>query len=346
MDVYGKGWTYTNGFFLHGLYRLEQKEPNQKYLRYIQRWLDHYIDQDGRLISSEYKMEEYKLDDVEAGKIALLMYQKTGDARYRRACEQLIEQLQKQPRTAEGGYWHKLVYPWQMWLDGIYMADAFLLQYAAAVKQPNWADEAIRQIELITAHTLDGQSGLYYHGWDERKNPVWADPVTGASPSFWGRALGWFAMALVDGLDELDAHHVQRPQLLKILKELSAALVKYQDPETGLWFQVVDRGDHPANWHETSCSAMFSYALARSVHQGYLPKKYLENAEKAFRGLCEHHVYFDEQGLFYLTGTVKVGTLNFASSQGDFDYYVNTDRRINDFKGVAAFLFAALELNR
>ncbi|NLP10538.1 glycoside hydrolase family 88 protein [bacterium] len=346
LDVYGKGWTYTNGFFLHGLYRLQQKEPNQEYLRYIQKWLDRYIDHDGRLISSEYKMDEYKLDDVEAGKIALLMYQRTGDTRYRRACEQLVEQLQKQPRTTEGGYWHKLVYPWQMWLDGIYMADAFLLQYAAAVQQPNWTDEAIRQIKLITAHTLDGKTGLYYHGWDEKKNPVWADPLTGASPGIWGRALGWFAMALVDGLDELDAHHPQRPQLLQILSKLSAALVTYQDPETGLWYQVVDRGDHTANWHETSCSAMFSYALARSVHQGYLPKKYLKNAEKAFQGLCRHHVYFDEQGLFYLTGTVKVGTLNFASSQGDFEYYVNTDRRINDFKGVAAFLFAALELNR
>ena len=346
MDVYGKGWTYTNGFFLHGLYRLAQKEKNPEYSAYIKQWLDHYIDESGRLIPEEYKMEEFKLDDIETGKIALLMYQKTGDPRYLRACEQLIEQLQKQPRTTDGGYWHKRIYPWQMWLDGIYMADAFLLQYAAVTNKPQWTAEAIKQIELIAAHTLDKQTGLYYHGWDERKNPVWADPVSGASPAFWGRAIGWFAMALVDGLDELPADHPDRHKLLSILKDLSTALIRYQDPYTGLWYQVIDRGTKADNWHETSSSAMFCYAFARAVHQGYLPKKFLQSAEKSFKGLCDHHVYFDEQGLLYLTGTVKVGTLNFASSKGDYDYYISTDRRINDFKGVGAFLFAALELNK
>lgn len=346
MDIYGKGWTYTNGFFLHGLYRLWEKEKNPQYLAFIKKWLDSYIGQDGKLSAQEYKPEEYKLDDVESGKVALLMYQNTHDKRYLTACEQLLDQLQKQPKTSDGGYWHKLVYPWQMWLDGIYMADAFAMQYAAATQQKQYFDEAIKQIMLIARHTIDEQTGLYYHGWDENKNPVWADPLTGVSPCFWGRAVGWFAMALVDGLDALPANHPDRDKLLAILQKLSASLIKFQDPETGLWYQVLDRGQEPDNWHETSCSAMFCYALARSANQGYLPPRYKKYAQKAFKGLCDHHIYFDDQGLLYLTGTVKVGTLNFASSKGDYAYYVNTDRRINDFKGIGAFLFAALELER
>lgn len=345
MDVYGKGWTYTNGYFLHGLYRLWEKEKKADDLSFIKKWLDAFIDENGKLAPQEYKPEEFKLDDIEAGKVALLMFQNSADKRYLAACEQLLEQLQKQPKTSDGGYWHKRVYPWQMWLDGVYMGDAFAMQYAAALRQPKYFDEAVRQIELIACHTRDGKTGLFYHGWDEKKNPVWADPVSGASPCFWGRAIGWYAMALVDGLDALPSQHPARVRLLTLLQELSASLIKYQD-KSGLWYQVVDRGQEPDNWHETSCSAMFCYTLARGVHQGYLQPRYLKNAQNAFKGLCDHHVFFDDQGLLYLTGTVKIGTLNFASSKGDYHYYVNTDCRINDFKGVAAFLFAALELEK
>jgi unsaturated rhamnogalacturonyl hydrolase len=344
LDVYGTGWTYTNGFFLHGLFNLAKKTGQDEYLAYVQKWVDSCLDRDGRLLPAQYDMEEFKLDDVQAGKVALLLYQHTGDQRYKACCEQLVEQLQRQPRTHDGGYWHKRVYPWQMWLDGIYMADAFMLPYGAMTKSPALAEEALKQIQLITRHTRDKATGLYVHGWDESKNPVWADPVTGSSPEVWGRALGWFFIALVDGLDYIPAEHPQRSVILAQVRELAARLCVYQDTASGLWYQVVDKGAAKDNWLESSCSAMFAYGLAKAADRGWIKKEYRNNAKLAFRGLIDRQVYFDEKGLFHLTGTVKVGTLNFASSLGDFDYYVHTDRRIDDFKGVGAFFFAAQQL--
>jgi unsaturated rhamnogalacturonyl hydrolase len=344
LDVYGTGWTYTNGFFLHGLFNLGKKTGQEEYLTYVKKWVNAFLDSNGRLLKEQYDPEEFKLDDIEAGKVALLLYGHYGDKRYLTCCEQLVEQLQHQPRTHDGGYWHKRIYPWQMWLDGIYMADAFMLPYAAMTKSSVHTEEAIQQIKLITRHTQDPGSGLYFHGWDESKNPVWADPVTGSSPEVWGRALGWFFIALVDGLDYIPPDHPQKAVLIKQVQDLASRLCAFQDTVSGLWYQVVNKVDAKENWHESSCSAMFAYGLAKAADRGWIKKAYRNNAKAAFRGLVERHVYFDEKGLFHLTGTVKVGTLNFASSNGDFDYYVHTDRRIDDFKGVGAFFFAAQQL--
>lgn len=344
LDVYGTGWTYTNGFFLDALFQLGRKTGQVEYLNYAKKWVDGLVDSQGRLLPEQYVVDEFKLDDIEAGKLALLLYQHNGDKKYLTLCEQLLDQLKQQPRTTDGGFWHKRIYPWQMWLDGIYMADAFLMSYAAVTDSPEYLDEAFRQIRLISRHTENPATGLYVHGWDEKKNPVWADPVSGASPEVWGRALGWFFMALVDGLENVPAEHPQRPALVKQIQDLASRICACQDRRSGLWYQVVNRGEAKDNWHESSCSAMFAYGLAKAADQGVIKKEYRRNAMAAFRGLCDRHVYFDDKGLFHLTGTVKVGTLNFANSNGDYDYYVNTDRRIDDFKGVGAFFFAAQQL--
>jgi unsaturated rhamnogalacturonyl hydrolase len=215
------------------------------------------------------------------------------------------------------------------------------VEFARAFDAPHYFDEAVHQITLMYRHTHDPKTGLLYHGWDETKTQVWAYPERGTSPEFWGRAIGWYSMALVDCLDYLPAEHSGRPKIIDIFQNLAASIATYQDPNSGLWYQVLDKGDRPDNWHETSCSAMFAYAFAKGVRKGYLDSTFRECTEKAYQGLVSHYVYLDEKGHFYLTDTVKVGSLR---SKADYEYYVSTERRTNDFKGVAAFLYASLEM--
>jgi unsaturated rhamnogalacturonyl hydrolase len=276
----------------------------------------------------------------------LYLYQNSKEEKYKKAADTLADQMLNQPKTKDGGYWHKLSYPHQMWLDGVYMGDVFNCQYAATFNKLVFYDEAVHQIELIYNHTIDSVTGLLYHGWDESVNDVWSDPVRGTSPEFWGRGMGWYMMALVDVLDYLPANHPKRTKIITILNKTSEALAKVQDANTYLWYQVLDKGYRPDNWIETSCSAMFAYAFAKGAIKGYLPGEYLQKAEDAFNSMINEYVYFDSEGRFYLTETVYVGTLNFKNSDGSYNYYVNVDRRINDFKGVSAFLYLSMALDK
>jgi len=337
-------WTYTNGFFTNALCELYENTNDPAYIDYANKWMDCFVDPEGKI--AKYDREKYRLDDVLPGRTLLYLYQKTKEDRYKKAAHALADQLLNQPKTKDGGYWHKLSYPHQMWLDGVYMGDVFSSQYAATFNKPEFYNEAVHQIELIYKHTHDTVSGLLYHGWDESINDVWSDPVRGTSPEFWGRGMGWYMMALVDVLDYLPADHPERAKIIAILNKTSAALAKVQDSKTGLWYQVLDKGSQPDNWIETSCSAMFAYAFAKGATKGYLPDEYLQKAKEAFNSLINGYVYFDSEGRFYLTETVYVGTLNFKNSDGSYNYYINIDRRINDFKGVAAFLYLAMALNK
>jgi unsaturated rhamnogalacturonyl hydrolase len=233
-----------------------------------------------------------------------------------------------------------------MWLDGIYMASLFSIEFARAFNEPPLFDEACHQITLAHRHTIDAKTGLLYHGWDESRTQAWADKQTGASPEFWGRAIGWYAMALVDALDSLPKDHAKRSELIKILQSLAASLARYQDQRTGLWYQIIDKGDRSDNWLETSSTSMFVYALAKGARLGYIDARYGERAKRAYQGILNNHLYRDEAGRFYLTGTAWIGTLNPRISKGDYDSYVGTARQLNDIKGVAAFLWASLEMER
>ncbi len=347
MEIFSRGkWSYTNGYFLNALSDCYLLNKNSKYSDYIKQWVDLFVNANGIIADSKYRFDDFELDNIAPGRLLLFLYQQTGDSRYAKAADQLIDQLNHQPRTSDGGFWHKKVYTNQMWLDGIYMADVYLAQYASIFNKPQYFDEAAKQMEIIYKHTYDQRTGLLFHGWDESKNKIWADSLTGASPEIWGRALGWYFMALVDGLDYFPDNHPERQKLLQIFKNLASNLVKYQDTTSGLWYQIVNKGTSPGNWFETSCSAMFAYALAKGVQRGYLGKGYLQKAKKAFNGLIDNEVFFDDQGKIYINGTVKVGTLSFRASRGDYDYYIGVDRRINDFKGVAAFLYLSLILNK
>jgi rhamnogalacturonyl hydrolase YesR/polygalacturonase len=334
-------WCYQNGFFVNALFALWQKTKCQDYWQYLMNWVDVFVTDDGVIDEQKYKREKYNLDNILPGRLLISLYQETQDEKYRKAALYLMEQLKKHPRTSEGGYWHKQIYPYQMWLDGIYMAELFSVEFARTFDAPHYFDEAAHQIILIHSHTYDPKTGLLYHGWDETKTQVWAHPERGTSPEFWGRAIGWYTMALAECLDILPEKHPRRKTLVEIFQNLANSVAHYQDPQTGLWYQVLDKGDRPDNWHETSCTAMFAYAFARGVRKGYLDDSFREQAEQAYQGLIDHYVYLDENGYFYLTDTVKVGSL---CSKADYEYYVTTERRVNDFKGVSAFLYASLEM--
>lgn len=337
-------WNYEVGIFLSAMYNQSHKTNNAAYLRYIKTWADRFINSEGKIDSVFYPVKEYKLDDIIPGRPALFLYEATKEEKYKTVADQLADQLLHQPKTSDGGYWHKKIYSNQMWLDGIYMGDVFSTHYAALFNKPEFFDEAIHQIKLIDQHTTDVKTGLMYHGWDESKNKVWADQATGTSPEFWGRAIGWYMTALVECLDYIPENHPERKEVVAILQKLSKSVLKYQDAKSNLWYQVVDKGNREGNWIETSGSAMFAYAFAKGCRKGYLDKSYQAAARKAFDSLINSYVYFDDAGKLYLDQTVKVGTLNMKTSKGDYAYYISTERRINDYKGLGALLYVSMEL--
>jgi unsaturated rhamnogalacturonyl hydrolase len=272
------------------------------------------------------------------------MHERTGDERYLKAAQLMAKQLEQQPKTSDGGYWHRSTYPNQMWLDGIYMADVFSVEYGLKTRQPRFVEDAVKQILLIHKHTHDPKTGLYYHGWDETKSRPWANKETGTSPEFWGRAIGWYAMAMAEVLDWLPADHPARKEILPIEQALCASLVKYQDRDTGMWYQIVDKPTAAKNYVETSSTLMYAYAMARGAQRGWLPPEYLDHARRATRGVLNLKVDLLEGGKrFDLQGTVNVGSL--GGNGGFYDYYVGVPLTTNDLKGVGTFMYLSMVLS-
>jgi unsaturated rhamnogalacturonyl hydrolase len=339
-------WTYEYGFFMNAVFVLSEKSKNQDYFNYAKGWIDNFITAEGKFREGVYNRAEYRLDDILPGRLAISLYQKTGEKKYKELADHLADHLAHQPKTSEGGYWHKEIYPNQMWLDGIYMGDVFSMQYAAAFNKPEMFDESVKQILLMYKHAADPATGLLFHGWDESKNKVWANQTTGASPELWSRAIGWYAMALIECLDYLPANHPERKNIEAMFQKLCASILKYQDGKTALWYQIINKGDSKDNWIETSASAMFTYAFAKGAHKNLLDESYLDAATKGFNSIWNNYMYSDEHGDVHLDQAVKVGSLNIKNSKGDYDYYINCERRLDDYKGLAALLYTSIELNR
>jgi unsaturated rhamnogalacturonyl hydrolase len=346
LPIYAPGnWSYEYAFFLHAMFARWQETKKPEYFNYVKKWCDRFIDSHGALDPKHYNVADYRLDDMLPGRLFISLYEVTKDNKYKGAAAQLRQQLQYQPRTSDGGYWHKQIYPYQMWLDGVYMADIFTMQYAKAFNEPSLFKESMQQIRLVREHNGDAGTGLLYHGWDEAGNNVWANEETGTSPEFWSRGIGWYLMALIDCIDYVPLESPDRKELGSIFKDLSKSVLKYQDPKTGLWYQVINKGYEPRNWHETSATAMLAYAFAKGANKAALDKSYMEAAQKAFDAMKDQYIFFDDQQRLYLDGTVKIGTLNVKTSKGDLDYYVSTEKRINDYKGLGALLYLTQELD-
>jgi len=336
-------WTYEFGVALKGIERVWQRTHDEKYLKFIQQGMDNFVNADGTIRT--YKIDDYNLDNIQSGRVVLTLYKQTQQEKYKQAAALLREQLKQQPRTSDGGFWHKKIYPYQMWLDGLYMAEPFYAEYAATFHDEAAFSDIAKQFILMEQHARDPGTGLLYHGWDESRKQRWADPATGHSPNFWDRAMGWYAMALVDTLDYFPAQHPQRAELVAILNRLATAIAKYQDPKSGLWYQVVDKGGEPGNYLEASGSCMFVYALAKGVRQNYLPKTYLSVAQKGYQGIQHQFVKTDGQGQVNLEGTVGVAGLGGNPYRdGSYQYYIGEKVVTNDPKGIGALLLASSEM--
>jgi len=336
-------WSYEQGVVLKGMEQVWRATNDSKYFNYIQRTIDAMVKDDGTIRT--FALEDYNLDNILLGRILLLLYKTTKIEKYRKAADLLREQLRTHPRTSEGGFWHKKIYPTQMWLDGLYMAEPFYAEYAAMFHEDSDFDDIAKQFILIERHTRDAKTGLLYHGWDESRKQRWADPNTGHSPNFWGRAMGWYAMALVDTLDYFPKTHPKRAGLIAILKRLAAAVAKYQDDQSGLWYEVLDRAGAKGNYLEASASSMFVYALAKGTHRNYLPASHMQVAEKGYRGILKQFVETRTDGRVDFKGTVSVGGLGGNPYRdGSYEYYLSERVVTNDPKGVGAFLLAATEM--
>jgi unsaturated rhamnogalacturonyl hydrolase len=336
-------WAYEHGVILKGLKSVWLKTGESKYFDYIKKNLDLFITADGRI--KTYRPEMYNLDHLNNGKLLFLLYRQTGDDRYRQAACLLRSQLQSQPRTNAGGFWHKQIYPHQMWLDGLYMATPFYAEFAKEYHEPEAFDDIALQFKVIERQAKDSKTGLFYHGWDESKTQSWANPETGCSPNFWGRAMGWFVMALVDVLDYFPKEHQERAELLHIFRDCIAALTAVQDEATGVWYQVLDQKGRSGNYIEASASCMFLYAIAKGVGLGYLDVANLENARKAYRGIIKNFVSVDAAGLINLNGICGVAGLGGSPYRdGSYEYYINEPIQLNDCKGVGAFILACAEM--
>ncbi len=337
-------WSYTHGLVLSSFIELSKKVTDQKYYEYAERYANIMVEDDGSI--QTYDIADFNIDHLSAGNVVLTVYQKTKDEKYLKALQTLRKQIEWQPRTTDGGFWHKLRYPWQMWLDGLYMGSPFYLNYSLEFDDQECLDDIVNQFVLMEKHARDPKSGLLYHGWDESAVQEWADPETGLSENFWGRAIGWYAMALVDVLESLPKNHSGRGQLSDILNRLVEAIVPYQD-KTGLWYQVVDMGEKDGNYLEASASCMFAYSIAKGVNLGVLDKKYWKNAEMCFDGIINNLIEVDENGAVSITNVCSVAGLGGNPYRdGSFEYYISEPKRNNDPKATGPFILASIELDK
>jgi unsaturated rhamnogalacturonyl hydrolase len=336
-------WNYELGTLLEGIDALWLNTSDPRYYNYLKSSIDTFIGPDGSI--STWKLEEYQLDNILLGRQLLLLYGVTQDARYAKAATLLYQQLLHQPRTPTGGFWHKQKYPNQMWLDGLYMAEPFYAEYASTFHHPEAFADITHQFALIDAHARDTKTGLLYHGWDESKQETWADKQTGLSSQFWARGIGWQMMALVDTLSYYPDDDPGRRQLIAQLNRDAAAITRYQDSATGLWYQVLDKPNAKGNYLEASAACMFVYALAKGVRQGDLPPRYLAVAERGYKGILSHFIETGADGSVSLTGTVKsVGLGGTPIRDGSYAYYIGEKTVTNDPKGIGAFLLASTEM--
>jgi len=337
-------WDYVHGLVLTSFEELYKQKKNPLYYNYIKSYADILIDEKGTIAT--YKIQNYNIDMVVAGRLLFNLYEQTKEPRYLEAMQTLRKQLDEQPRTNSGGFWHKKVYPNQMWLDGLYMGEPFYAQYTTTFENGKNLDDIAHQFELIQLHATDKKTGLLYHGWDESKQMAWANAQTGTSPNFWSRSIGWYAMALVDVLDYFPKDHPKQKELVGYLNAVAESLVKFQD-QSGLWYQVTDQGNREGNYLEASGSSMFAYAFAKGANKGYLPSKFKAVANKAFDGLTSKLIKVDVDGKITITQACAVAGLGGNPYRdGSFEYYVNEQKKDNDPKATGPFILAALELNR
>ncbi len=339
-------WNYTTGLLMQAMDDLSAAVGDPRFSDFARRTIDSYLTKDGAILG--YEPAEFNIDHINSGKMLQRLQARhpdPTDPKYRAAIGALAAQLAKHPRTSEGAFWHKQRYPHQLWLDGVYMGMPFLAGVGVAEGDDHKVEEAVREFTIARSHLRDARSGLYYHAWDEARKQNWADPETGRSRFFWGRGLGWYAMALVDILDVIPPGKTElRAPLLEIIPELAESLVRHQDA-TGVWFQILDMPAEPGNYREASASAMFTYFLAKAINKGYLTGSFEPAARKAYAGLVDEFVSVHADGSLHLTNVVEVGGLGYGRD-GSYRYYMSERVIDNDPKGVGPAIMAGLQVSQ
>ena len=321
---------YHQGVFLSGVNRTFQLCKDEKYIRYIQNWVDSVIDENG----NRKIFHTNSLDDIQPGILMFPLLDFTNNMKYKKALDILIDLFPEYPRTAEGGLWHQDLCPNQMWLDGLYMAGPICAEYGKRYNKPELLNLVVEQALLMQEKTIDQKTGLLYHAWDSVKKMPWADPVTGLSPEFWGRSIGWVPVAIMDDLDFIDKEIPGYEDLCAMVINLLKAVCRYQS-ESGLWYQVVDKAGMEGNWPETSCGCLFVAAICKAVRKGLLDESYLSNAKKGFYATIDSLTWDNED--------IQIGNVCIGTGAGNYKHYCERPTSTNDLHGVGAFLLMCTE---
>lgn len=332
-------WGYAKSLYLYGQYLVYKRTRDPRYLKYIKDWIDMHVDDQGvvRSANSQGEVREVTFDNLDSmlpGNLLLLLYQETKEPRYKLAADRIRKRFDTYPRTKDGGFWHATgkSREWQLWGDGVFMSMPFLVRYGAMFGDSKYAnDEAVLQLLTYWNHLYDVRTGLMFHAYDESGQSIWADKETKHSAEFWCRAMGWFGMTLIEVLELLPRDHPMRPILVGNVTLLVKAWARYQDEKTGLWYQVVDKGDNPANWLETSSSSMYTYVTAMAVDRGYVEKKYASGVRRGYAGVLTK-ISLDGEGQANLSDICE------GTNVADLPYYLARKRNTNDFHGLGAFL--------
>lgn len=338
-------WNYIDGCMITALLCASEITGEEKYAEFAERFIDYYVNEDGSILG--YSMEKFNLDDVNEGRVLFDLYRKTGKEKYKKAIFLLREQLEKQPRTVTGNFWHKQIYPNQIWLDGLYMAQVFYVRFQKEFGGGDYSD-TVSQYKFVRGLMFDEDKKLYYHGCDCSKSAFWADKETGRSKNFWLRAIGWFCISLVDNIDYIDDED-ERKKLCEIFAEAIDGISQYADPETGMFYQVVDQGAREGNYLETSGSSMIAYAMMKGARLGVIDKKYSDMGKKTFDGICKKYLTVSEDGDLNLGGICLVAGLGPEDNRrrdGSYEYYISEPVVENDAKGVAPFVLCYTEIKR
>ena len=337
-------WNYIDGCMITSLLEMSRITGDDKYFIFAEGFIDYYVADDGSILG--YDITKYNLDDLNEGRVLFELYRRTGKEKYRLAIEKQKSQLDTQPRTCTGNFWHKLIYPHQIWLDGIYMAQVFSTLYSKEYGGKNYSD-MLKQIENVNKYMQDEATGLYYHGLDCSKTIFWADKESGLSKNFWLRSVGWFTVALVDIIeiiDDMDA----RERLCKIFSNLIKSISAFRD-DSGLYWQVVDKPGKEGNYLETSGSSMIAYAMLKGARLGVIDNSYARLGRETFDGICEKYLTISDHGELNLGGICLVAGLgpdNNRRRDGSYEYYISEPIVENDAKGVAPFILCYTEILR
>ncbi len=342
------GWNYIDGCMILALLEIYQATGEERYYRFADAFIDHRVSEDGSI--KGYSVEEYNIDNVNAGKTLFALYGLNGKEKYRKAIDLIYSQVRTQPRTAEGNFWHKKIYPNQVWLDGMYMGQPFYMEYETKFNHKNHYGDIFSLFANVVKYMRDEKTGLYYHGYDASRQAFWCDKNTGLSQNFWLRSIGWYAMALLDTLDKCEpdqAYGEEYENLKNVFVRLMDDMLKFQH-ESGMWYQLPALGEREPNYLETSGSAIMAYSLLKGVRLGFLSESYGEQGRKAFDGICKRYLK-EEDGRLNLGGICLVAGLGPESNRrrdGSFAYYMSEPVVENDAKGVGPLLLAYTELRR